>query len=42
MTTDAINASIVIAVTGCEEWWFGGVGVRRVTKVSHNVMFVIM
>ena len=40
---DAVRASIVIAVAGCEEWWFGGVGcVRRVMKVSHNVTFVIM
>ena len=26
---DAVRASIVAAVTGCEEWWFGGVGCEK-------------
>ena len=26
---DAIRASIVVAVTGCEEWWFSGVGCEK-------------
>ena len=26
---DAIRASIVVAVAGCEEWWFGGVGCEK-------------
>ena len=30
---DAVRASIVVAVTGCEEWWFGGVkGNESVTQ----------
>jgi hypothetical protein len=30
---DAVKASIVVAVAGCEEWWFsGGVGCEKGNK----------
>ena len=29
---DAVRASIVVTVTGCEEWWFGGVGCEKGSK----------
>ena len=32
MTTDAVGASIVVAIAGCEEWWFGGVGCEKGNK----------
>ena len=37
---DAIKASIVITVTGCEEWWFGGVGCEKGNVTTLNYYLI--